>query len=204
MAKNFHGLVAVFEAWNISISEFITFLLSTPSLQNSSLVQDLHVNGAVISLTIDTAFPSSSAPISDALFQRICDHLKDETQRLVIQSEKQGWQFGAMHAQAEQFEQFRIDEMAKQLAINSPQLWLFIGSLISPTYKPDELLEVNVSDLDGIGEASHPDLDDMIQELTDDKPTREARKVARVKEILKLVLVFLLFSIDHDCAEQFN
>ena len=107
MAKNFLGLVAVFEAWNISISEFITFLLSTPSLQNSSLVQDLRVNlnGEVISLTIDTAFPSSPAPVSDILFQRICDHLKDETQRLVLQSEKQGWQFGAMHAQAEQFEQ---------------------------------------------------------------------------------------------------
>jgi hypothetical protein len=193
MAKNFLGLVAVFEAWNISISEFITFLLSTPSLQNSSLVQDLCVNGAVISLTIDTAFPSSSAPVSDALFQRICDHLKDETQRLVIQSEKQGWQFGAIHAQAEQFKQFRIDEMAKQLATISPRLWLFIGSLISPTYKPDELLEVNVSDLEGIGEATHRDLDDMIQELTDDKPTREERKVARDKEILKLVLVFLIW-----------
>jgi hypothetical protein len=193
MAKNFLGLVAVFETWNISISEFITFLLSTPSLKNCSLVQDLCVNGAEISLTINTAFPSSSAPVSDVLFQKICDHLKDETQRLVSQSEKQGWQFGAMHAQAEQFEQFRIDEMARQLAAISPRLWLFIGSLISSKYKPDELLEVNASDLEGIDEEIHRDLGDMIQELTDDKPTREARKVVRDKEILKLVLVLLVY-----------
>ena len=192
MAKNFLGLVTAFESWNITISEFITFLLSTPSLQSCSLVQDLCVNGAIISSTIDMAFPSSR-PVSNAVFHRICDHLKDETQRLVFQSEKQGWQFGAMHAQAEQFDRFRIDEMARQLATISPQLWLFIGSLISPKYKPDDLLEVNVSDLDSIDDATHPDLDDMIQELTDDKPTREARKVIRDKEILKLVFVLLVY-----------
>ena len=67
----------------------------------------------------------------------MCDHLKDETQRLVFQSEKQGWQFGAMHAQAEaaeQFEQFQIDKMARQLAAISPQLWFLITSVVVLRY----------------------------------------------------------------------
>ena len=66
----------------------------------------------------------------------MCDHLKDETQRLVFQSEKQleGWQFGAMHAQAEQFEQFQIDERARQLAAISPQLWFLITSVVVLRY----------------------------------------------------------------------
>jgi hypothetical protein len=77
--KKFHTLVATFEAWNVSISEFITSLCSTPSVQNNLLVQDLHANGAVISFTINMAFPFTSAPVSDVAFQMICDHLKDET-----------------------------------------------------------------------------------------------------------------------------
>ena len=48
-SKKFHTLVARFEAWNVNVSEFITFLCSAPSLRNSLLVQDLHTNGAVIS-----------------------------------------------------------------------------------------------------------------------------------------------------------
>jgi hypothetical protein len=71
--KKFHTLVATFEAWNVNISEFITFLCSTPCVQNSLLVQDLYTNGAVISFTINMAFPFASAPVSDVAFQMSFD-----------------------------------------------------------------------------------------------------------------------------------
>ena len=57
-SKKLHTLVATFEAWDINIADFITLLVSTPPLQKSSLIEDLHTNGAVIAFTIDAAFPS--------------------------------------------------------------------------------------------------------------------------------------------------
>ena len=187
-SKKFHTLVATFETWKVNISEFITFLCSTPSLRNSLLVQDLCTNGAIISFTINTAFPFTLAPVSDVAFQMICDHLKDETQSLISQSEKQGWQFGAVHAEAEQFEQFRIDAMARQMAAISPQLWHFVASLLSSKYTPEDFLEVNISDLNDVDQASDlQDFGGMIQELTEDKPTREARKIANEKATIALV-----------------
>ena len=178
-SKKFRTLVATFEALDINISEFITFLISTPSLQNSSLVQDLHTNGAVIAFTINAAFPFASAPISDVAFQRICDYLKDETQQLISQSEKHGWQFRAVHAQAKQFEWFRINEMARQMAAISPRLWHFVASLLSSKYAADDVLDVNISDLNDIDDLEASDSQDfvgMIQELIKDKPepTQEA------------------------------
>ena len=134
------------------------------------------------------AFPFTSAPVSDVAFQMICDHLKDETQSLISQSEKQGWQFGAVHAEAEQFEQFRIDAMARQMAAISPQLWHFVASLLSSKYTPEDFLEVNISDLNDVDQASDlQDFGGMIQELTEDKPTREAWKIANEKATIALV-----------------
>lgn len=192
MESKYQSLVAAFEAWDVKISEFITFLLSTPSLQNSSLIQDLHTNSSVISCAINTAFPFASAPISNVAFQMICDHLKDETQSLISQSENEGWQFGAVHAQAQQFDQFRIEEMARRMATISPQLWYLIGSLISSKYNPDELLGVDISDVNEVDESE--DLGDMLQDLTEDNliPTREARKIANEKAIISLVLVHFI------------
>jgi hypothetical protein len=194
------SLVAAFEAWDVKISELITYLLSTPSLQNSSLVQDLRTNGSVISCAINTAFPFASAPISNVAFQMICDHLKNETQSLISQSENEGWQFGAVHAQAQQFDRFRIDEMARRMAATSPQLWYLIGSLISSKYNPDELLGVDLSDVNEVDDSLAEDFGDMLQDLTEDNPgpTREARKTANEKAIILLVLArFILLQASH-------
>jgi hypothetical protein len=102
-----------------------------------------------------------------------------------------------VHAQAKQFERFRIDEMARQMAAISPRLWHFIGSLISSKYAAEDLLDVNLSDLDDIDNlemSDSQDLGGMIQELIEDnldKPTREARKIANEKAIFTLVPVLL-------------
>ena len=136
--------------------------------------------------------PFSSAPISDVVFQRICDCLKDVTHQLISHAEKHGWQFGAMHAQAEQFERFWVDdEMARQMVAISPRLWHFIGSLLSSKYSADDFLDMNISDLndvDNLGVSESQDLGDMIEELIEDKPTREAQKIANEKAIIALVL----------------
>jgi hypothetical protein len=196
-SQKYQSLVAAFEAWDVKISEFITFLLSSSSLRKSSLVHDLHTNGSVISFAINTVFPFTSAPTSDVAFQTICEHLKDETQSLISQSENQGWQFGAVHAQAQQFDQFRIDEMARRMAAISPQLWHLIGSLVSTKYNPHELLEVDISDVNELEVGESNDLGDMLQDLTEDNPTREARKIANEKAMISLVLVILFFDRHH-------
>ena len=197
-SKKFYTLVATFEAWDIKVSDFITFLLSTSSLQNNALVHDLCINGAVIAFAINAAFPFASTTLSDVVFQRICDYLKEETQNLISQSEKLGWQFGAMHAQAEQVKQFRIDDMARQMTTISPRLWHLIGSLISSKFAPEDFLDVNISDLDAIDDSELTDLQDiggMIQELTEDKPAQEAQKIAKEKAIIALVWKFFLLPI---------
>jgi hypothetical protein len=201
-SKKLHILVDTFKALDINISEFITQLISTPSLQNSSLVQYLRTNGAVIAFTINAAFPFASAPILDVAFQRICDYLKDETQKLISQSEKHGWQFGAVHAQAEQFKRFRVDEMARQMAAISPRfwhfLWHFLCSLLSSKYTAED---VNISDLDDLEVSEAQDLGGMIQQLVDsedsDKPTREARNIANenLTAIFKIVDVSKISSM---------
>ena len=104
--------------------------------------------------------------------------------------------FPDVHAQAKQFERFRIDEMARQMATISPRLWCFIGSLISPKYAAEDLLDVNLSDLDDVdnlevSDSQVQDFGGMILELIEDKPTREARRIANEKAILTLVFVIL-------------
>jgi hypothetical protein len=73
-SQKYQSLVAAFEAWDVKISEFITFLLSSSSLRNSSLVHELRTSASVISFkfAINTAFPFTSAPTSDVALTSGC------------------------------------------------------------------------------------------------------------------------------------
>lgn len=61
------------------------------------------------------------------------DYVKDECHNAVsrLAQKQSGWHFGALHANAEQLEEFRIEYMARDIQTREPLLWDVIGFLIS-------------------------------------------------------------------------
>ena len=48
-----------------------------------------------------------------------------------LAQQQSGWHFGALHGNAEQLEEFRIEDMARDIQLCEPLLWDLVGFVIS-------------------------------------------------------------------------
>ncbi|KAH7917212.1 hypothetical protein BV22DRAFT_978464, partial [Leucogyrophana mollusca] len=109
-------------------SQFILLLLSTPSYSDHPTVRDLLSNTREIMQAL-ARHPSAYGKVLNWASEVVKAECAREVRELVkVQS---GWHFSALHASADQMEEFQIGELAAEMGARAPQLWDLLDVLLS-------------------------------------------------------------------------
>jgi hypothetical protein len=122
------AVAQAFKDHNISISTFILSILKDNQYHQFPCTLDLvkHMKDIL------TAFPQneeSSESTSSWADKLISKNYSDSIKALTMK--ENGWYVGALHASAKQLEHFQIENMAKDMKRLAPNLWSFLGELLS-------------------------------------------------------------------------
>ncbi|KAH9842506.1 uncharacterized protein C8Q71DRAFT_827213 [Rhodofomes roseus] len=123
-----NDILVYLRAHDTCLSELILAVFRNPHFATHAFTQDIARNVT----DILSAF-SRHEKTSDALYTWAHDHMKQDYHQsaLRLAQKQNGWHFSALHATAEQFEEFRIEDMAKDFRDLEPRLWDLVGYLLS-------------------------------------------------------------------------
>jgi hypothetical protein len=194
------SVLRYFASQQLSILDFFQFLLTDGSVASHPMVLAfLGSRSEVISLLLSMEPQDVGFQCADNLMKERYN-LKDEIRELL--KEEHGWQFNALHASADQIDQFRIEEMASNMEQRSPYLWSLLGQLLSSAQSKmggaskfkaaassesqDEANQSSEEDdlWDQLGDL---DLEAIIETLTDSPVEQKQRRITRRKAILAIV-----------------
>jgi hypothetical protein len=184
----------------LSILDFFQVLLTDGSVASHPMVLDfLASRSEVISLLVSMEPQEVGFQCAHNLMRQ---RYKDEIRELL--KVEHGWQFNALHASADQIDQFRIEEMASSMEKCSPYLWSLLGQLLSSADSAQCKMErLGLESLDSLQNNSDAnqnsedddlwdqlgdlDLEAIIETLTDSPVEKEQRRITRRKAILAIV-----------------
>jgi hypothetical protein len=184
-----------FTSQQLSILDFFWFLLTDGSIASHPMVLGfLGSRSEVISLLISMEPQEVGFQCAHNLMRQ---RYKDEIRELL--KVEHSWQFNALHASANQIDQFRIEDMASSMERQSHYLWSLLGQLLSSAQSEmggasksevsslhnDANQDSEEDDLwDQLGDL---DLEAIIETLTDSPVEQEQRKITGRKAILEIV-----------------
>ena len=117
------NVVHFFTSQQLSILDFFRFLLTDGSIASHPMVLDfLGSRSEVISLLVSMEPQEVGFQCAHNLMRQ---RYKDEIRELL--KVEHSWQFNALHASADQIDQFRIKDMASSMEWQSPYLWTLLG-----------------------------------------------------------------------------
>jgi len=131
---------------NTSISELILAVLRNPQFETHPLTHDLACNTTEIVSAL-----CGNRKTRDALDTWAHTHMKKLYHQAArrVAHKQNGWHFSALRATADQFTEFRIEDMAKDLRDLEPRLWDLVGYLLS-----GEDMDTEPSEGDGADDAA--------------------------------------------------
>ncbi|KAG6876020.1 hypothetical protein C0992_001354 [Termitomyces sp. T32_za158] len=178
-------ILECFKAQNLTISEFLIHILSDGSLIQDTLVQDLSQNAlTLLSVLMKHLQRIKSNVNSDSLFGLLKSQLQSDVQNLIFYGDD--WQFGASSAQAQQLEEFQLDQMADKMAAISPHLWDLLETLLSATQKPShsstDFTSSNQEEEEYWEKADEIRLEEIIELISGDVPAQQQRLAAHQTE----------------------
>ncbi|EJF56829.1 hypothetical protein DICSQDRAFT_70649, partial [Dichomitus squalens LYAD-421 SS1] len=104
--------------------------------------------------------------------QLMSNRYSDAVQRLT--GVERGWHFSAARARPEQIQDFRMEDMAGEIARTEPELWAMVRYLLSGSPMPDANFTVAM-DTDGMDDAESEEEDAVLWEMVGDIPGEETR-----------------------------
>ncbi|KAJ3559556.1 hypothetical protein NM688_g272 [Phlebia brevispora] len=124
------NLLAIFlYKHELKLSDLIIEILTTPEYKN--LARDLLVHEELI---LSALLQHSESLALGWLQKNYVDSLIKEVQELT--RKETGWHFAAARANADQIDEFHIEEMAQQMGSVAPFIWSLLESLLSANEKP--------------------------------------------------------------------
>jgi hypothetical protein len=182
----------LFDSKGFTISIFLQVLLSSRQYADHPLVVDLvQSHSHIISLFCSHGAFEALHWVHESAEKEY----QNEIQELV--KTKNGWQFNALHASAEQIEMFRIEVMAEKMESLAPHLWMLLDKLLSATATKNRAagtgFEIQETDDDNYWDGfDEIDLEGVINGFGDHVPqigpqTHENKRLARHKAIITIV-----------------
>jgi hypothetical protein len=190
------GVLHCFASQHLSILDFFRFLLTDVSVASHPMLLDfLSSRSEVISLLVSMEPREVGFQCAHNLMRQ---RYKDEIRELL--KAEHGWQFNALHASADQIDQFRVEEIASSMEKRSPYIWSLLGQLLSSAQCEMGVFESKDASLQNDSEANQNsedddlwdqlgdlDLEEIIETLTDSPVEQEQRRITRRKAILAIV-----------------
>lgn len=123
-----NDILIYLRAHNTCLSEIILAGLRNPHFTTHAFTEDIARN-----VTDVLSALSRHKKTGDALDTWAHEHMKQQYHQSArrLAHKQNGWHFSALHATAEQFEEFRIEDMAKDFRDLEPRLWDLAGYLLS-------------------------------------------------------------------------
>ncbi|KAJ7810658.1 hypothetical protein B0H13DRAFT_1667395 [Mycena leptocephala] len=179
-------LLGAFDNQRIHISDFLISVITHSAFQDHPSVDHLltHTNDV---LDVFLAHPKSSKPVLHWANSLIKTKYAEAIRNLA--RKENGWHFVPPRAAMEKLEEFRIEDMAREMKDLSPDLWDLIGLLLSADKQSAEL-ESNPAEMD---------IDD------DDLPTdprSKAEKPAERREALIVIKKVVIISMMMQSTNQ--
>ena len=182
-----------FRAYNTTLPELVLAVLQNPLLHHHPFTREF------VSATPDIlAALARHGNTQTKLFAWAHDYMKLEYHEAVsrLARKQSGWHFGALHASAEQLEEFRIEDMAHDIQTREPLLWDLVGVIISgesmssdPAHTAEPLpLEAEVNEDEywaALGDDAIPPPDpERPEERPEDRRARLARQRRRSLRVI--------------------
>jgi hypothetical protein len=147
------SILHTFELSDISISNFIIFLLKNDSFRKHACTKDLVAHSTLV-MDAFLSHPGSSKSMWDWANNIVKRKYAAAIQDLA--DKDNGWHFGALHASESKLQEFQIENMATRMQQLAPELWDMLGLMLSANRQ--EMLRT--SSPDGEGDQSMKDLED--------------------------------------------
>ncbi|KAF8240352.1 hypothetical protein L208DRAFT_1374386 [Tricholoma matsutake] len=188
------NILRLFDSESLTISKFLQVLLSSRQYADHPLVVDL-VQSHSHTISLFCLHGAFEGPALQWVHESAEKQYQSEIQELVKM--KNGWQFNALHASAEQIEMFQIEVMAEKMESLAPHLWVLLDKLLSATGTGEsknraaagtgcEILQ-ETDDADYWDSFDEIDLQGVIEEFGDIPQTHEQKRLARRKAIISIV-----------------
>ncbi|KAG2147439.1 uncharacterized protein EDB93DRAFT_414841 [Suillus bovinus] len=113
---------------NVSVSAFVISLLESPHKFSQFPVNDLAAHFTTV-LATSLAHPNLNSSVVLWASTLCTERLKQSVVQL--SKEEHGWHFSATNVLAEQLEEFRLEDMAKDIEHVAPDLWHLLDALLS-------------------------------------------------------------------------
>ncbi|KAG6904178.1 hypothetical protein DXG01_012053 [Tephrocybe rancida] len=194
----FNSLIECFRVRSVSVTEFLSYILSDSLLQSDPLVIDLRIHGSQLTsaLTADQPYTITNFDL-DWAHDVVKKKYKDEVCQLILDGED--WQFGAAKAAATKVENFKLEEMATLMESLSPALWELLDVLLSATKKPPGLTQpanpqaISNDEAEYWDQLDNANLEGLISAIMEKEPTRAGKLAARQKALITIVIGFSVF-----------
>ncbi|KAG1811373.1 uncharacterized protein BJ212DRAFT_1465633 [Suillus subaureus] len=112
---------------NVSVSAFVISLLESPHEFSQFPVNDLAAHFTTV-LATSLAHPSLNSSIILWASTLCTERLKQSV--VLLSKEEHGWHFSTTNVLAEQLEEFRLEDMAKDIEHVTPDLWHLLDALL--------------------------------------------------------------------------
>ncbi|KAF8152227.1 hypothetical protein B0H34DRAFT_821021 [Crassisporium funariophilum] len=183
-----------------TISNVLMELLSDTKYQSHPMVTDLCAHAdqlcAVLQFASTTASWGKNQDNGQWAFNYVKRKYKDEIRKLVVDIPE--FKFSAVHASAEQIDEFKVDEMADKIKDVAPNLWDILGELLESPRKTkvdgnlgEERNRSNHQPDQHWAECDEVDLEGIISDITQ-PAAREQQKDAKRQAILTIRKVILI------------
>ncbi|KAK7050478.1 hypothetical protein R3P38DRAFT_2605107 [Favolaschia claudopus] len=184
-------LLSAFDRQQLFVSDFVVSLLKHSGFQDHPHVDHLVAHADDI-LNAFLAHPKSSQPV--LLWANLLIKKKyAESIRMLCRKEN-GWHFAPTRAQMEKLEEFRIEDMAREMKDLCPDLWDLIGLLLSAD-KQARGRQDNVTDME---------IDSDDSELPNDTKSKAEKQAERREALITIKKVVIISMLMQSTNQQSN
>ncbi len=141
MADWLESLHNLLKTHSVCLSTIITSLLTSSdcNIHAQTMKNDLLSSSSVV-LSAFNLYPGTREWIAHTAYKVYTQELHALTRK------ENGWHFSAIHAEANQIEDFMLDDMVTQMEVLAPSLWHLLSALV--TQKPSAKHNYGGSELD--------------------------------------------------------
>ncbi|KAJ7019237.1 hypothetical protein C8F04DRAFT_1323987 [Mycena alexandri] len=182
-------LLKAFQSQDLYISDFLVSLLGRAAFQDHDLVNHLLSHAEEV-LNAFLEHPKSSQPV----LQWANSMIKGQYARAIcdLADKDNGWHFVPTRAGTEKLEEFRIEDMARDMKRLSPQLWDLIGLLLTADAESrEEEMPMETDDSDDNG-------------LPEDPKSKAEKLAERRDALLKIKKVVIISMLMQSTNQQSN
>jgi hypothetical protein len=126
--ESIRTILSCFTACNMSIVDFLTYILQDSQLQSHSLVLEIIKNPSAIPITL-IEHPKTRDSVSKWVHTYV---IRSHAKSLRDLAKKgTGWHFNTTNATGQQIIDFRAEDIAHVVQQNAPELWTAVYALLS-------------------------------------------------------------------------